>query len=589
LQSWFGWKLVGLISQNSAIRILGSGLFIFAPPMMWRLNGHYSLVGHFVVLAGLYLSLRSFDRRNIFAWAGLLALAALVHSYLLAMVAALWAADVSQLALRRDRSLSQTVREVTVVTAAVGLACWQAGYFTVGSGAIAHGYGFYKLNLLSPVDPSGWSYVLKDIPEAKGEYEGFSFLGLGVIALGVVGLPVLIEGRSGLGEIVLKRWALVVTMVALWVFALTHHVGLGALQVELPLPASIEQFANIFRASGRMFWPLFYVLLLTVIFLAVRGNSPRLAIALLTGALIVQVADTRIAWGGFRKKFMEKPVSQWVLPLASSFWAEAAKKYRTVRWIVPGNHTPHWMELSAYAANHRMATDAVYLARVGYRELEVAQAKAREWLASGKYDPDSLFVLDPAHLGFAASQIDAASDLLARVDGFYVIAPGWKDCADCSAVGGELSLHDVVTPTDVGTRIEFTHSDSRSAYLVEGWSSPEGWGTWSEGQTAKIAIPIRSGHVSRIVVEAGALVSPEHPVQNVGINVNGVSLQGYEISMPSGNLIQINLPDQARARIEADAVLRLHFEFHNAISPAAIGMNIDQRRLALGLVAISLQ
>jgi len=35
----------------------GAGLFLFAPPMIWRLHGHLSLVGHFIVLAALYLTL----------------------------------------------------------------------------------------------------------------------------------------------------------------------------------------------------------------------------------------------------------------------------------------------------------------------------------------------------------------------------------------------------------------------------------------------------------------------------------------------------------------------------------------------------
>jgi hypothetical protein len=589
LQAWFGWKLMGLISQDPTIRILGSGFFVFAPPMIWRLHGHYSLVGHFIVLAGLYLSLRPLAHRNVPAWAALLALAALVHAYLLAMVAALWAADLLQMTVRRDRSLSQAAREVAVIMASVGLACWQAGYFTVGAGAISSGYGFYRMNLLSPVDPSGWSYVLKDIPEAKGEYEGFNFFGLGVIVLAIMTLPVLLRAPSRLWEIMVERWALVILMLAFWVYALSHHIGVGALQFEFPLPTSVEQVANIFRSSGRMFWPVFYVVLLTLIFLVVRGNSTKVAIGLLGLVLVVQVADTKATWGELRRKLMHKPATEWVSPLNSPFWEEAAKRYQKVRWIVPGNLTPHWQTLAAYAASQNMATDAVYLSRVGHRELEGAQSKALHTLATGKYDADSLFVLDPAHIRLAAQRLDAARDLLAKVDGFYVIAPGWKVCADCPAVGGAVSLHDVVPPIDVGARIAFSQTDNGALYLGQGWSSPEEWGTWSDGPTAEIVIPIGSGLVSRILVEAGALISPEHPVQNVSTTVNGVLLKGHEISMPSGNVLEIDLPDKARTRIESDAVLRLRFAFPNAISPTAIGMSNDPRHLALGLAAISLE
>lgn len=68
LQAWIGWKLVGLVSNNGVIRVLGAGLFAFAPPMISRVLGHLSLVGHFVVLAALYLSLRPAQERRALTW-----------------------------------------------------------------------------------------------------------------------------------------------------------------------------------------------------------------------------------------------------------------------------------------------------------------------------------------------------------------------------------------------------------------------------------------------------------------------------------------------------------------------------------------
>ena len=90
---------------------------------------------------------------------------------------------------------------------------------------------------------------------------------------------------------------------------------------------------------------------------------------------------------------------------------------------------------------------------MGPRELDIAQAKALDQLTNGEYNPDSLFVLQPSYLGAAMSKIDAKRDLITMVDGLYVIAPGWKLCADRSAVGSEVSVDDVVPCADSGTRI----------------------------------------------------------------------------------------------------------------------------------------
>ncbi|MBK8974269.1 MAG: hypothetical protein IPM37_24000 [Hahellaceae bacterium] len=56
LQAWFGFKLVGLISDSSVIRAMGASLFVFAPPMLLRLWAHFNLVAHFLVVASIYLA-----------------------------------------------------------------------------------------------------------------------------------------------------------------------------------------------------------------------------------------------------------------------------------------------------------------------------------------------------------------------------------------------------------------------------------------------------------------------------------------------------------------------------------------------------
>ena len=134
LQAWFGWKLVGLLSESTPIRVFSTGLFVFAPPMMWRLYGHLSLGGHFFILAALYLVFHPRLERRRLAWALLLAATALVNPYLLAMVALLWLADLVGKSVRRKLPIREGTIELTVILSVIGIVCWQAGYFSVGAG-----------------------------------------------------------------------------------------------------------------------------------------------------------------------------------------------------------------------------------------------------------------------------------------------------------------------------------------------------------------------------------------------------------------------------------------------------------------------
>jgi hypothetical protein len=587
LQAWLGGKLVGLISSSPVIRSLGSGLFAFAPPMIWRVHVHLILAGHFLVLAGLYLLLRPARERRPLLWGTVLTVAAMVHAYLLAMVAVLWLTDLMQVVVRGWQTWQRIALEFLGIAVVVGLTCWQVGYFSVGDGVFADGYGFYRMNLLSLVDPSGWSYVLQDIPQAKGEYEGFNFLGLGVLTLFAMGLPSLVAGRSALWPAIRGRWMLLLPLAGLFVFALSNKVGIGPYEFELvPLKGPFLQVANVFRSSGRMAWPVFYVLMFVAIFVVVRGNNSRVAGLLLSISLAIQIADTRAAWQGIRNKLMTRPAAEWESPLKNAFWDEAAEHYDKVRWIPPGNHTAHWKALSYYASRHGLATDAVYLARVGKEQLSAAREDAARAVRTGTYKSDSLYLLDRGTVVSAFLALDRKKDFLAEIDRFYVLAPAWNACAQCSRPGNEVKLSDLVAPIKLGERIQFSLSGGGSQYLASGWSTPGSRGTWSDGYTAEIVLPVSETQPARLVVEAAPLLSSSHPRQAVEIFVNGVRATEVILSASSKNTIEIPVPEEVRERLVAEGYLRLRFVLPDAVRPVDLGINADSRRLALELVSI---
>ena len=443
LQAWFGWKLVGLISESVAIRLLGVGFLVLSPPMIWRMHekiGHHSLVGHFLVLAALYLTLRPKSQARVLAWGSLLVIAALVHAYLLAMVALLWITDVAGRSLSGELSLRNTVVEAISIGAATSLICWQAGYFSVGRGLMARGYGFYRMNLLSIFDAGKtdyglWSHILGDIPGDEAHHEGFNFLGLGAIALMPFAARALIGKRKEAWAIARKRSALLLLFLGLTLFAVSNNIGIGRYNFGFPLSAPLLQISSLFRSSGRMFWPVAYGILLVLIFLVVRGYKQRTAVSILGSALLIQLVDTSAGWAVIRRQLMTEPASTWSTPLVDPFWAQAATRYKRVRWIPPGGVGQRWEVLATYAGTHGLSTDAVYLARTGWAEMEQAQRKASEALRAGKYEGDSLYVLSDRALQQAVGSADAEADLLAKIDGFNVLAPGWKRCTDCRQMG----------------------------------------------------------------------------------------------------------------------------------------------------------
>ena len=588
LQAWFAWKLIGLVSESVAVRILAAGLFVFAPPMIFRMGGHPNLAGHFLILAALYFAFKPTLNQRTLVWSLLLSVAALVHAYLLVMVAVLWFANLVGQRTGKKISSSNAAMEFAIVFAAVALVCWQAGYFVVGSGANGGSFGFYRMNLLSIVDASHVSYTLKDIPEAPGDYEGFNFLGLGVIFLAICALPALVAGQHGLGKALRCYPVLLFVLAGLTVFALSNKVGIGAFGFEYPLPEKVISLASYFRASGRMFWPVFYAILFTIIFVVVRHNNHRTVVALLGLALVIQIVDTHAGWRNIRGPLMAEAKSSWATPMQSPFWKEAAVKYKKVRWIQPAGHSTKWMHLAAFAGANKMATDAVYLARVGNRVSAQAREHAAETLKTGRYEPDALYVFDDNAYRLALLTIDLSSDLMAQIDGFNVIAPGWKKCAECAFRANDVQMSELFPPLTLGKKMSFGETGEGLPYLTKGWSIPESSRTWSDGDTVEIVLPM-SSKAQAISIETNAFVPTSHPTQRVAISINDIVLSTTTLTGEGPHLIELLLPEAVQEQVISERLLRFSMHLPDAVRPVDVGIEGDTRKLALAVRSVTVR
>ncbi|MGE8096804.1 DUF6311 domain-containing protein [Pseudomonas fluorescens] len=585
LQAWFAWKLLGLVTPSVALRVLGSGLFLFSPPMFLRMGGHLSLAGHFLILAALYLALHPGVQKRRVAWGALLAATAMIHAYLLAMVALIWVADVAGRTLKGELTRRTAFIEVVLLFLLVSLCCWQAGYFSIADGMASGGFGLYRMNLLAPIDSSGWSLILPDLPEASGDYEGFNYLGLGTLVLAICACVVLLRRTTDFGSAVRRLPVLLLALIGLTLFALSNEIGVGLLSVHYPLPEKIIKLANIFRASGRMFWPVFYAIVFAVIFLVVRGNRPRTALCLLALALVVQVVDTCNGWRGVWHARMMTPASEWSTALHDPFWSSAAAHYANIRSLLPQNQSQTWLALAYYASTHGLKTDTAYLGRMSSTALEHAQQKAGQMLVTGQFDPDSLYILDESAMLDVVKSVNSDTDLLARIDGLVVLAPGWKKCAECLPVVDEGRSMQSVPLIKLGQQQRFNY---KTPHLAHGWSTPEAWGTWSEGEEAEIVLRVPP-QAQSIVIEALAFVLPMHLGQDVVFTINGLQASSTRLTRLQDNRIEIPLTAAIHEAIARDTLMRIHVQLPDAISPKQLGLGEDQRVMGLGVKSLTVQ
>jgi hypothetical protein len=454
LQGWFAWKLLGLASRDPAFRSAGTVFFLLAPAMLLRLGGHMALVGHWLLLAALYLCLRPARRRQGACWAALVAAAMGVHAYLFVMVAILWGADLAGRWLEaRSAGDAAPLRrrfcaEIGAVVLAAALVGWQCGFFMVsGRGMQTTGFGYYKMNLLAPFDGDGWSALGLALPTAPGEYEGFNYFGAGLLSLLAVAVVLLAAKRQVRPCRHARAVSLALAMLGLGLLSLTFRIGVGAWQWEWPLPGGLrERLTHLsLQSTGRLFWPVAYLIWLGAMAAVSRGLPRHWSRIVLAAALALQAYDL---WPGLmhtRAIDLARAEASPPASLASPFWEQAAGHYSVLRRVPATVAGPGWEALAFLAQRHGMATDAVQVARIDWKTLQAVRLQQQRRLADGEPDGDTLYVLDDeAVAGLAFAGLKRPQDALFRLDGRYVLAPGWnaplpQGATDLRAGGASLA------------------------------------------------------------------------------------------------------------------------------------------------------
>lgn len=432
LQGGFGALLSGLFLPGSAAPLAGCVLFVCSPVLFERVFRHTSLGAQFFVLGALYFYLVQ-RRRGSCASRGLFALNVLavgIHPYYLPMTYAVTLALVLETAVRQRRAakpllyLGASLGSTALLGCALGLL---SGNASSGGQAL---YGYFCMNLNALWNPAGvggvsFSRVLPVQNQIFGNYDAFAYLGLGVLAA-LPAAAVLL--RRAVRGMLRRHWALAGCCAVLTVFAVSNVITAnGATLAALPLPDFLVRFFSVFRSSGRLFWPVYYLLLLLPLvgFARLRGRQ-RLAAVIFLAA--VQVWDVSPGMAQ-RSAAMRQAQTSQAFPTAldSSFW-QAAARYDAVASM--DGIQDDALHLALFAADNGMTTNDPFAARYDEAALAAQREILRAELAAGVLRADTLYLFSDEGVflqSVEAVQAQAWCGAVQSADGscrWYVIAPG---------------------------------------------------------------------------------------------------------------------------------------------------------------------
>lgn len=584
LQALFAYRLLARFGVEPVLALLGSAFFVMAPPYLFRLSGHYALCAQWIVLAALHLYFS--PRASLRAWGLLLAGSVLVHFYLFAMAVSVWLADLWQRQWRGELAPRRAAHGFLATAALVFALMWFAGYFTIGAGASATpGFGNYRMNLLAPIDPDRiWSRLLPDQPGGRGDHEGLSYLGTGMLALAVLAAGCLVWRRR-LPR--LERPAavpLAVLSVLLTVYAVSNRVSAGGADLfTYDVPVALQPITDLLRVSGRMFWPVYYLLCLGILLAVVRLLPRRVAIGACAALLVAQVADSWRALEQYHARLAHAPA--WVSPLRSALWGQIGARSERLVYVLPRNAIDAYLPWAAFAAEHRLPINFGYFARVDAEKLTAARNGLEEAVLAGRLQPRSLYVFESDPLWNLAWAQRRPGDLAGVLDGFRIMAPALGACDGCAL--GDLRRDEGVGYV-LGEPIELGAA-ARRRYPMGGWSPPEPWGVWSQARVASLIIRLArvpAGDL-RLTLEARAFVNSAHDQQRVVVSVNGVSLDTLTFAAAgAAEARSVRIPHAALDGNKGLVMMR--FVFPDARTPRELGMGDEELPRALGLVTARL-
>jgi hypothetical protein len=596
LQGYFAHRLLSRFTSDRFVLAAGVVLFLLSPIMLLRTSAHFALSAHWLLVCALYLYYLAPRSRHLMQWMMLLWLAPLVHAYLMFMVYAIWAAYLLRIGVF-DRQLSASRIVCCVVASAVGSIGVMAvvGYFG-DMDVSTSGFGYYSMNLLAPWMPLGAGpFLLPQIAGATaGQYEGFNYLGMGVIAAllamsaHAIATRKKVQANQRVAFLRGPDAALILCCACLSLLALSNVVTLGSHTLfQLPLPSALNRPINVFRCSGRMFWPVYYALVMAAVRGMLRWPIPVMKV-MLSCVVLLQMADM---WPDlqFAQHAMAVRLASYRFPaLESPFWSLARQRYANL-YVIPGQYeNEEYIGYEYLATRYRFDIDTAFYARLPSARRQQGRLLRHEAFWGGELDPHGLYLIQAGakqKLSLTQAMLNPTTGI-GLIDGFTVVAPDWFGKGSSPylqhPLGGKL-------PTlMLDHRYVFDGQGDGVPFLLGGWSVAEDGGVWSLGPISEIAmrrpLPLSDLHVTLQVLP---YLPGAYPSLGMRVELGGHVLAHWSFQR---NAAAPDLSFDIPAVLQKpDGNLVLTFRFDAPRSPKDAGESSDTRPIAIRLSGMRMQ
>lgn len=377
LQGYYAAKILGERSSSKTVILAGSVFFIVSPIMIFRMYYHTALAAHWLILLAIYFySKHEKEYRDIFRpvmqWGILGILIGSIHLYFVPMCGAILLGYILCSIWKERKIRIRFFYPGISFSVGLFLTVYLLGGFSSGADTGTNNLGLFSFNLNAFLNPMSYSTLLKNTSlwnwpfYTQGQYEGFSYLGMGIILLCACGIVLMVKNIFRRRKPSVYQVMTVLMSIGLIALAVSPTITWNdKLLLQLPYSSTIYKYWGIFGSCGRMAWPVVYFLMIFGITSIgnMKWKRKEISCVVLILACLVQVVDLSGQLYKRHENYSEKVVYQ--SPLAGTVWDDiiSSGEYKHVVWVTHNVDHDDVIQVAVYAMKNDMTMGNFYFAR----------------------------------------------------------------------------------------------------------------------------------------------------------------------------------------------------------------------------------
>jgi len=400
LQALFSFKIIYYFTKNTPYSLVSSLFFIFSTILIYRSGIHLSLSAHWLILVYFYAQISAVNNKDLKKHL-IIYLSILIHFYFSLILMGIFFLE--KIIKFKKLCFKDLISSFVIIIFSLIL-MYLIGYFTIGiDDGLGFGYGIYNFNLNSFFNPLGenynetfnWSFFLPTLNFQNKEIEGFSYLGISGILFLILYFKYLFNGKS---KIVFSKGTNVLIFFVFFIIATSNNVNFCNQDlITLELNKYLYGIFSSIRASGRLIWPIYYLIfiigIVSIFQYTFNKKKPLLIICILAIFQLVDLAPG-ISNYYFGKQYENQ--NQENVDITNQIKG-LSKQFNVIRLFKPDNNSSIFFLLNEHILNEKYEkTDVSYLARVNRQEIVNKEYKIIEQLNNKTLDlfNKTLFVSD---------------------------------------------------------------------------------------------------------------------------------------------------------------------------------------------------